>query len=383
MAVYLDNAATSFPKPDTVHDAVDRYARSIGAPAGRGGYAEAREVQATISRCRKMVSDLFDLGSPDHVVMTSNCTESLNIVLHGLLGPGDHVVTTLLEHNSIRRPLAHLQRAGVETSIVDVGSDHLIDPDRVREALRPNTRLVAVLHASNVSGVIQPVAEIAQAARDAGALVLLDAAQTAGQRPVSFSELPIDFLAAAGHKSLLGPLGTGVLCIRPGAERELDSLKQGGTGSASESEEQPGELPDRLESGNLNVPGIYGLVAGLEDIRSRGVAEVMAHEAALMSQLVSGLTGLDGVHVYAATAAERAGVLSFNVAGYDPQDVAAILDESFGVRCRAGLHCAPGAHEALGTLKSGGTVRVSPGVFSTPDDIQTLIDGVTEIAGAV
>lgn len=382
MPIYLDNAATSFPKPDSVYSAVDRYNREIGAPGGRGAYSSATTAQATLSRCRKQVSDLLGVGSPDHVAMTFNCTDSLNFVLHGLLKPGDHVVTSQIEHNSVLRPLAELKARGVESTIVDIGPEHVINPDSIREAMRPETRLVAILHASNVTGVIQPIADIGSIARESGALFLLDAAQTAGQHPIDMRNLPVDFLAAAGHKSLLGPLGTGVLCLRPGVEEHLRSFRQGGTGSASESARQPEELPDRFESGNLNMPGIFGLAAGLDYIFDTGLDLIIEHERSLVDRLQARLSEIDGVRVFGSVSPKVA-VVSFTIDGFEPQDTAAILDQSFEVQCRSGLHCAPGAHAALGTLRSGGTIRFSPGPFTTVDHIDAAIEAVRQIASSV
>ncbi|MFK7817720.1 MAG: cysteine desulfurase [Planctomycetaceae bacterium] len=382
MPIYLDNAATSFPKPETVYAAIDHYNRIVGAPGGRGAYGAATECQATLNRCRKQVSDLLGVGSPDHVVMTFNCTDSLNTVLHGLLQPGDHVVTTQIEHNSILRPLQQLKSAGVETTIVEVGDDHLIDPSAIRNALRPGTRLVATLHASNVTGTIQPIADIGQIAQDHGALMLVDAAQTAGQYPIDMRNVPVDFLAAAGHKSLLGPLGTGVLCIREGAEEQLRSFRQGGTGSASESDVQPAVLPDRFESGNLNMPGIYGLAAGLDFIAETGLQEIVSRKQRLTSRLVEGLASINGVTVFGSPEVNAAAVVSFTIDGFEPQDAATILDQSFDIQCRAGLHCAPGAHQAIGTRDSGGTVRFGAGFFTTEDDIDAALEAVKQLASA-
>jgi cysteine desulfurase family protein len=382
MTIYLDNAATTFPKPETVYTAIDNYNRTIGAPGGRGAYGSATTAQVTLNRCRKQISDLLGVGSPDHVVMTFNCTDSLNTVLHGVLKPGDHVVTTQIEHNSVLRPLQQLKQVGVKSTVVEVGADHRIDPAAINNAMRPETRLVAVLHASNVTGTLQPIENIGQIAHDHNALMLLDAAQTAGQYPIYMSDLPVDFLVAAGHKSLFGPLGTGVLCIRPGAEEHLSSFRQGGTGSSSENATQPTVLPDQFESGNLNMPGIFGLSAGLQFIEETGVDEIVQHKSKLTTQLYNGLSAIDGVTVFGSVELNVAAVISFTVAGYEPQDIATILDQSFNIQCRAGLHCAPGAHAAIGTLQSGGTVRFGPGFFTTSDQIETAIDAVRQIANA-
>ncbi len=384
MTTYLDNAATTYPKPESVYAAVDRYQRQNGAAAGRGGYDKAVQVSGTVQRCRQLAADLLGVHSGQHVVLTSNCTDSLNLVLHGLLRPGDHVITSQLEHNSVRRPLHRLRQQGVQVTTLSPGADHRIDPTQVRDAIRPETRLVAVLHASNVTGVVQPIEDIGEVARQHGARVLLDAAQTAGQLPIQMNNLPIDYLACAGHKGLLGPLGTGLLCLRPGAEECLLPVRQGGTGSHSESPEQPVEIPDRYEAGNLNVPGIYGLTAGLDFLTLEGVASIRIHEIAILERLSAGLRDIRGVDLYAdqVTAADRIGVLSCNVGNLAPHDAATILDQSFGIQTRAGLHCAPGAHEALGTMSRGGTLRLSPGPFTTPDEIDAVVAAIREIAQA-
>jgi len=381
MSNYLDNAATSFPKPETVYAAVDRYNREVGAPGGRGAYQAAAESQRVLLQCRMLVSNLFGIGSPSHVVITFNCTDSLNMVLHGVLKPGDHVVSTQLEHNSVLRPLRQLRDFGIETTPVPAGTNHVVDVDQVRSAMRSNTRLVVCLHASNVSGAIQPAEEIGQVAKEHGSLFLLDAAQTAGQYPVSMSQTKADFIVAAGHKSLLGPLGTGVLCLRPGVEEDLDSIRQGGTGSASEVAEQPSQVPDKYESGNLNMPGVFGLHAGLQHVTNVGVDEISRHKRRLLDQLHCGLGQIAGIRLYGGDVENRVCIQSLNITGFDPQDVATILDQSFGIQARAGLHCSPGAHEALGTLESGGTLRLSPGALTTEQQIDQAIDAIRQIAG--
>lgn len=382
MSNYLDNAATSFPKPEAVYAAIDRYNREVGAPGGRGAYESATEAQRVMLQCRTLASNLFGVGSPSHVIITFNCTDSLNTVLHGVLKPGDHVVTTQLEHNSVLRPLRLLQGPGIETTVVPVAADHVVDVDQIRSAMRSNTRLVACLHASNVTGAIQPVEEIGQIAKQHGALFLLDAAQTAGQHPVSLADANADFLVAAGHKSLLGPLGTGVLCIRPGVEGQLRSYRQGGTGSASEASTQPSQLPDKYESGNHNMPGIFGLHAGLRHITDIGVTEIAAHKRNLLARLHAGLSEIDGVTLYGCDVENRVCIQSLNIASFAPQDLATILDQSFNIQARAGLHCAPGAHEALSTLELGGTLRLSPGGFTTEDQIDQAVNAIRDIASS-
>jgi cysteine desulfurase family protein len=381
--IYLDNAATSWPKPSAVYDAVDAYQRRSGMAVGRGATRRGLELQRIVDRCRKRAADLLRAESPERIIFTFNGTDGLNIALHGLLRPGDHVVTTVMEHNSVLRPLRELkERIGVEVTYVPADATGLVAPDDVRAALTPRTRLVAMLHASNVTGTIQPVAEVGAIARAAGALFLIDAAQTAGHLPIDLSQLPVDVLACSGHKGLLGPLGAGLLYVRPGVESQLCSLRQGGTGSQSEDDRQPEFLPDKYESGNHNAPGLVGLDAALGWIAERGGNALRRHEVALTGRLLGGLQALRNVRVHGPLDAEaRTGVVSLTIAGLDPQDAAAILDETFGIETRAGLHCAPRAHQAIGTFAGGGTVRLSLGAFNTEADVNAALRAIEELAG--
>ena len=381
--IYLDNAATSFPKPGAVYDAVDRYNRELGAAVGRGAYAGAVEVQRTVDRCRQKVATILGAESPERIVFTFNGTDSLNLAIHGLLRDGDHVVTSVVEHNSVLRPLkAAQERLGVEVSYVDCDDTGRIEPARVREALRENTRLVTILHASNVTGTLQPIADIGAIAREAEALFLVDAAQSAGHVAIDLSKLSVDLLACPGHKGLLGPLGTGVLYIGPHVERELLSTRQGGTGSKSEDDRQPETLPDKYESGNHNAPGLVGLEAGLSYLQDRGVDEIRRHEIALTEQFLEGLRELSGVEIHGDTGLEnRVGVVSITHPEFEPHVSATLLDEHFGIQTRAGLHCSPKIHERLGTIAGGGTVRFSFGPFNTADHIDAALTALREITG--
>lgn len=380
--IYLDNAATSFPKPAAVWDAVDAYQRMSGVALGRGAYGQAVEVQGLVGRCRKRVAELLGAEGPERIVFTFNGTDSLNLALHGLLAAGDHVVSSVVEHNSVLRPLRALrERLGVEATLVDCDAAGRVDPADVRKALRPNTKLVALIHVSNVTGTVQPIADVGEIAQQAGALVLVDAAQSAGHRPIDLRQLPVDLLACPGHKGLLGPLGTGLLYLRPGVEERLHGLRQGGTGSRSEDDRQPAALPDKYEAGNHNVPGLVGLDAGLAWLHERGLEAVHAHERELTARLLDGLASIPNVTVHGPTdAGERGGVVSLSLAGWEPQILAGILDESFGIQTRAGLHCAPGIHRRLGTFDEGGTVRLSSGPFTTPDDIDAAVAALREVA---
>ena len=381
--IYLDNAATTFPKPEVVYAAVDDYNRRVGAAIGRGAYRAAIDATAVVQRCRKNIADLLGAESPNRIVFTFNGTDSLNLALHGLLRTGDHVVTSAIEHNSVLRPLAELRRRlGIEVTRVGADEAGMTDPIEFKHALRPNTKLVALIHASNVTGTIQPLADVGQIARDAGALFLVDAAQTAGHLPIDLKDLPIDLLACPGHKGLLGPLGTGVLYVRPGIESRLASVRQGGTGTRSDDDAQPETLPDKYESGNHNAPGLAGLEAAASWLLERGVASIHQQEQAFTGLLLEGLAGISRVRLFGPPAQDRrVGVVSLAIDGVDPQDVAVILDQTFGIEARAGLHCGPGAHRAIGSFESGGTVRLSVGPFTTAAEITSAIDAVRQIAG--
>jgi cysteine desulfurase / selenocysteine lyase len=384
MRVYLDNAATSFPKPTAVYDAVDAYQRTIGVAVGRGAYGSALEAQRIVDRCRQRAATLFGIESPSRIVFTYSGTDGLNMALLGLCRPGDHIVTSVLEHNSVLRPLRWLQeRRGIEVTLVSPRPDGRIEPTDVRVCLRSETRLVAILHASNVTGAIQPIVEIGELARRNGSFMLVDAAQAAGHAPLDVSQLPVDVIACPGHKGLLGPLGTGLVFLRPGLEEQMDCYRLGGTGTHSEDDHQPRQMPDRYESGNHNAPGLAGLEAGLAFLQSETIEKIRDTEAELMGRLVEGLRLLARVTVYghASPRTPHVGVVSFNVAGFAPHEVASILDESFGIQARAGLHCAPGVHRWLGTLDGGGTVRFSVGPFTTASEIDHALASVREMAG--
>jgi len=380
--IYLDNAATSWPKPETVYEAVDDYQRRSGAPAGRSGYAEAAEVSRRIDAARVRLAGMLGLDDPTHVIFTANGTDSLNLAIHGLLRPGDHVVTTVVEHNSVLRPLAKLsESAGVSVTRVNCNTAGVVDLDEIRAAITPATRLVAISHASNVTGALQPIEDVAQVAHDAGALVLCDAAQTVGHLPVDMNRLGVDLLAVSGHKGLLGPLGTGILLVRPSVADQLDSVRQGGTGTLSEQARQPEQLPSKFESGNLNVPGILGLAAGVDFLKERGIERIQREGHQLTERLLAGFREIAGLRVLGPEAAShRVPLVSIVLKGYDPQEVALGLDAAFRVQVRSGLHCAPAMHESLGTQRSGGTVRFSLGPFTTEAEIDATIEAVAEIA---
>lgn len=376
--IYLDNAATSWPKPESVYQAFDDYQRRLGAPAGRGVYAEATEVERLVNNCRKKVAQLINEADPTRVIFTQNGTDSLNLAIHGWLQPGDHVVTSVCEHNSVLRPLRFLaEHRNVRATYVGCDAQGLVDPGDIRRAIQPQTRLIALIHASNVTGAIQPVEEVGRIAKESGIPFLVDAAQSLGHMRVDVQRIGCQMLASPGHKGLLGPLGTGVLYIAPGIEARLLPIRQGGTGTRSDEDIQPRALPDRYESGNLNVPGIVGLGAGVSHIIAYGVDEIEKQIDMLTQRL---LREIPGCTFYGPpTAQKRAGIVSLNLAGYDPQELASLLDAQWSIQARAGLHCAPRMHAALGTAPSG-TLRLSVGMFNTAEQIDQVIAALREIA---
>lgn len=375
-SIYLDNAATSYPKPEAVYGAVMHAMREIGVSAGRGGHRRSLEASRLLFAARESVAALFSIPDSSRVIFTHSATEALNLALHGVLLPGDHVITTTMEHNSLLRPLYVLRKQGVDVTIVAAGSDGRVDPVALRAALRPNTRMIAVGHVSNVCGAIQPLRQLAGVAREAGALFLLDAAQSAGSVPINVIELGIDLLAVPGHKGLLGPQGTGFLYVASGVA--LRPLLAGGTGSSSSAEDQPDIVPDGFEAGTHNLPGIAGLKAGVDFVREAGVAAIGRRERELTAAIAQRLAAIPAITLYGpADPLERAGVLSFTVDGMDSAALAFMLDRQFGIAVRAGLQCAPQAHRTLGTFP-GGTVRVSPGWFTTPEEIAIFCNAVVD-----
>jgi cysteine desulfurase family protein len=377
--IYLDNGATSFPKPPTVAAAMSHYLLKVGGSPGRSGHRLSQEAARVVFECREALARLF--GAPDsrRIVFTLNATQALNTAIYGILRPGDRVVTTAMEHNSTMRPLRDLQQRGViHLEVVPCDRTGRLDLGLLEQALASRPRLLAVVHASNVSGVIAPLRQISALARAAGTLLLADAAQSAGALPIDVEADGVDLLAFTGHKALFGPQGTGGLWARPGVEPE--PLYRGGTGSNSELEEQPGFWPDRLESGTQNAVGIAGLLAGISFIEETGLNAVRAREEALTQRLLDGLRGVAGITLYGPErAGDRSPIVSLNVAGLVPTEAGFLLEEGFGVLTRVGLHCSPAAHRTLGTYPQG-TVRLAPGYFTTEAQIDTAIEGCRYLA---
>lgn len=378
--VYLDYAATSAVRPEVVLEAMAAYMRGIGATPGRAGHARALEAGRVALRCRRALATLFCApGDPGRVVFQPNATYALNTALRGTLRPGDAVVRTRYDHNAVRRPVAALASAGVEERILGGRPDGGVDADELSRLLdgggRP-ARLLVLPHASNVLGTVLPVAELARRAHAAGALVLLDAAQTAGHLPIDVRALGVDLLAFAGHKGLLGPQGTGGLWIREGLT--LDPLVHGGTGGDSASPEMPHVYPDRLEAGTLNAPGIAGLLAGVDWLLERGVDAVHAREAALKRRLWEGASAIGGLTVHSPAAEDGVGIVTVTSERIPADELARRLEREFGILTRAGLHCAPEAHEVLGTLGTG-AVRLSIGWATNEADVDRAVQALARL----
>jgi len=380
--IYLDNAATTFPKPrEVLERMVDVYAR-FGVNPGRSGYDLCMVAGELVFETRKALAAFFGARTPERVIFATNATDALNLAILGVLKPGDHAITTTIEHNSVIRPLNHLHRdARVEVDFVPVELDGRVDPDEIASRFKPNTRLVVVNHGSNVIGTIQPVAEIGRRCRERGILFAVDAAQTAGVIPIDVEAMGIDLLAFTGHKSLLAPTGTGGLLVRDGVE--VRTTRFGGTGVHSAHPFHLEEYPYRLEAGTGNVLGIAGLHFALEYLAKRGIEEIHRQEMALFRRLQDGLAAIEGVQLHGATSFEhRLAVLSFTVAGRDPADVGALLDADYNIAARTGLQCAPLIHEQMGTAPRG-TVRLSVGPMNARPDIEAALAAVAEIAAEV
>ena len=375
--IYLDNAATTLKKPPQVAEAMVAALNTLGNSA-RGAHRGALDASHTVYGARVRLARLLGCPRPDHVVFTANVTEALNVAINGLLEPGDHVVTTVLEHNSVLRPLYRLEtERGIHLDFV--GADHLGNPDydAFQRLIRPETRLVVCTHASNLTGNLVDIRRVADTAHDRGALLVVDAAQTAGTRPVDMMAFGADVLCFTGHKGLMGPQGTGGLCIRPGVE--IRPLKVGGTGVQTYSRAQPSQLPVHLEAGTLNGHGLAGLAAAVDYLNEVGLEQIEAHEAALTRQFYEGVRSIPGITVYGDFSGDRAAIVTLNIRDYDSGAVSDALAEDYGIATRAGAHCAPRMHEALGT-KEQGAVRFSFSWFTTEEEIDVAIRAVAELA---
>jgi cysteine desulfurase family protein len=376
--IYLDNAATSFPKPESVYQALDHFARHDLANPGRAGHKMALGAERALDDCRHLLNQLFHGKGPERFVFTLNCTDALNMAFKGVLREGDHVITTDMEHNSVSRPLRAMELAGrIGLTRLRADGGGTLDPDAVQGAITPRTRLVALTHAGNVLGTVQPVREVGRIVREHELLFLIDAAQTAGVVPLDVEADCVDLLAFPGHKGLLGPTGTGALYVGPRAQ--VGAWREGGTGGDSSSETQPRDYPYFLEGGTPNVLGVAGLAAGIQFVTQKGLDAVRRHEVELTERLRRGLEELEGFEVFGHNdPRRRVGTLSFRSLMLPAAEVGGILDQAFDIAVRPGLHCAPYIHRSIGTYPEG-AVRVSPGPFSTEADIDRLLQALREI----
>jgi cysteine desulfurase family protein len=376
--IYLDNGATSWPKPETVYAAIDHFNRNIGGNPGRGISDAALSSTRMVLETRELLAQLFNIDDPLRIAFTSNITEALNVALKGSLLPGDHLIISSMEHNAVVRPAFLLAENGIEMTVIPCSQDGKLDIKALVKAIKSNTKMVGLQHASNVTGTIQSIEEVGQICREKDMLFLVDSAQSAGVLPIDVQRQFIDILAFAGHKGLLGPQGTGGIYVRPGLG--VRSLKEGGTGSQSQDIKQPQFMPDCLESGTLNTPGIIGLGAGVRFILEQGADTIRLHEQKLSEILWQNLIKIPGVKLYGPPKGnERVAVLSFTIGDMDSSQVSFLLDSQFGIVTRAGLHCTPLAHETIGTLKQG-TCRISPGFFNTENEMEAVIKAITSIA---
>ena len=378
--IYLDNAATSWPKPPEVLNAMTDVLERAGGNPGRSGHQLSIEAMRVVYETREDIARFFHAGDPLRVIFTSNATHAINIALQGLLKPGDHVVTSSMEHNAVMRPLRSQEKLGLNLDVVPCASDGSLNIKDIAQALRSDTRLVVINHASNVVGTLLPVAEIAPLAHRAGALLLVDASQTAGAMPINIQAMWIDLLAFTGHKGLQGPPGIGGLIIGDNVDAsQIEPLMRGGTGSQSELEEQPEHLPDKFESGTPNIVGIAGLRAAIHWLENRGIETIEAHKKELYRALTEGLSGIPGVKLYGPLDPDRAmAIVAMTVDGRRVSEIGLKLDEEHGILSRVGLHCAPAAHKTIGSFPEG-TVRLAPGVFTTMDDIRTTIQAIEKV----
>jgi len=378
--IYLDNAATSYPKPKKVGLAMLDFLEKIGASPGRSAHRLSQEAGRLVYQTRENLAKLFNIDDPLRIVFTMNVTEALNLALQGLLVSGEQVITSSMEHNSVMRPLRELERNGIEVEVIPCSPQGKLDPEDIKKRIRKNTKLIVLNHSSNVIGSISPISEVGDLAREYGVLFLVDAAQTAGCYPLDMKRDKIDLLAFTGHKALLGPPGTGGLILGERVEvKKLIPLKRGGTGSWSEFEEQPDFLPDKYESGTLNAVGLVGLNEGVKFILQEGLEKIRKYELQLTQRLIDGLKEIPGIIIYGEDQIKnRIAVVSFNIRNRLPSEIGLKLDEEYGIMCRVGLHCTPVTHKTIGTFP-GGTIRFSLSYFNKIEEIEQTIEGVKKI----
>lgn len=379
MKVYLDNAATSWPKPPSVVEAISNYLTNYGASPGRSGHEFSVKAAREVFETRELVSDFFNLQNSEQVIFSANATHALNIAIKGLLKMGDHVVITHMEHNSVLRPLKFLQNSGIiELSIIDCDFRGNVNIEQLTASFKPNTRLVIAIHGSNASGTITPIGAIGKICKSKGVLFLVDAAQTAGFTPIDMQHQNIDILAFTGHKKLYGPPGIGGLCINTKAK--IETLIHGGTGSKSEMDSHPEFYPDCLEAGTVNTVGVVGLKAGIQYVLSKGIESIQTELTHLTNSFINGIKHIDGLTIYGPNRGElRLPLVSINIENITSSQIATLLDKNYGIMVRAGLHCSPLAHKAIGSFPQG-TVRFSFGCFNTNEQVKYAVKAINEIA---
>lgn len=378
--VYLDNSATTFPKPQCVIDAVTGFMKDVGASPGRGGYSNSLEAGRIVYHCRKLINDFFNGPGPENVIFTQNITSSLNMAIKGMFKVGWHIITTSMEHNSVIRPLKSLEEKGIiQFTVIKCDKYGMLNIEDLKKAIRNDTKAVVMTHASNLTGTIMPVEEVGQICKEHELFFILDTAQTAGVIDIDFKKLNLDVLTFTGHKGLLGPQGTGGFIVSPRADSIMSPLIEGGTGSKSHEDIQPSILPDKYESGTLNAPGIAGLKAAVEFINSTGLHKIQKHESELRKLLVDGLLKTDGIEIYGPLVPKYAtGTVAVNLKFMDPSEFSYILDSEYGIMTRSGLHCTPYAHKTVGTYPTG-SVRLSVGYYNTEDDIKYTLNSIKDI----
>lgn len=380
---YLDNGATSFPKPKEVIASMTNYMTSIGGNVNRGSYENSFDAENTVYETRELLCKFFNFSKPENVIFTSGITESLNVILKGLFNAGDHIIVSSMEHNAILRPLNSIVKLGVEYTVVPCNSNGELDITQLKNYIKPNTKAIAITHSSNVCGTILPFKAIGEFCKQNHIYFIADTAQTAGVIPIDMKELNIDILCFTGHKSLLGPQGIGGFLISEELSKITRPLLEGGTGSFSEYEYQPSYMPDKFEGGTPNVPGIYGLNAGIKYINSIGIDEIRKHEGHLTQLFIDSIHDIPEAEVIGLPSAKgRTAVVSLNFKNYDNGEIAYYLDKEYGISVRCGLHCAPLAHKTLNTFPNG-TVRFSFGLFNTTDDINYAIASIKKVIAKI
>jgi len=377
--VYLDNAATSNKKPDSVKEAVLNYYENIGSSPGRGGYKDSIKAGRIILEARAKLAEFFNVPKPEQIIFTHNVTYALNMGLKGILKPNDHVITTTMEHNSVLRPLKGLEEKGIiEVDYIKCANDGTLDPNEIENYIKSNTKVIVITYASNVTGTLMPVKEISKIANDHGIYFILDTAQAAGTYEIDFQNLKTDILAFTGHKGLMGPPGTGGFAVSKKIAENMDSLIEGGTGSISDREYQPDFLPDKFESGTMNTPGIAGLKAGIEFIEKTRLENIRNHELKLAEMFINGLKKIEDINIHGpADIQKQAPTISITYKNQDLGQLSFLLDDKYGIMTRSGLHCAPYAHKTIGTFPEG-TLRFSIGYFNTEDEINYALEKLKE-----